>query len=225
MLAARFLALALCIAGHQTLAQSNSIINYADDKNWLCRPDMAACATNVRANEPAVDCFYIQPDADNAVRQSAERFAQLDCRVYIPLIYQGEPSNVQDAWRYYLTHDNDGRGLVLIGFLRGAPLAKQLLATDIDGKPAQARLISAVLLDTETSTDQVIPFKNILPCYAANQIECVIGNAELREIWNLDVFAHSDAAARLAAIVNEQMQAYLAVAAECACKRQQRANQ
>ncbi|HIG43367.1 MAG TPA: DUF3089 domain-containing protein, partial [Gammaproteobacteria bacterium] len=41
--------------------------------------------------------------------------------------------DVVDAWRYYLKHDNDGRGVVLIGHSQGSGVLTGLIASEIDG--------------------------------------------------------------------------------------------
>jgi hypothetical protein len=57
-------------------------------------------------------------------------------------------NDVVDAWKYYLEHDNQGRGVVLIGHSQGSGVLTQLIKNEIDGKPIQERLVSALLLGT-----------------------------------------------------------------------------
>ena len=57
-------------------------------------------------------------------------------------------ADVRAAWRDYLAHDNHGRPFVLIGHSQGSALLKRLLAEEIDGKPVQRRLLSAILPGT-----------------------------------------------------------------------------
>ena len=54
--------------------------------------------------------------------------------------------DVLSAWRFYLAHENAGRGVVLIGHSQGAYLLMRLLAAQVDGKKDQGRLVSAILL-------------------------------------------------------------------------------
>ena len=54
--------------------------------------------------------------------------------------------DVRDAWRYYLEHDNRGRGVVLVGHSQGSFILTELIRQEIDGKPVQSRLVSAILL-------------------------------------------------------------------------------
>src|ERR1700730_17876398 len=57
-------------------------------------------------------------------------------------------NDVLNAWNYYLEHDNQGRGVVLIGHSQGSLVLTQLIKNEIDGKPLQSRIISALLLGT-----------------------------------------------------------------------------
>ena len=57
-------------------------------------------------------------------------------------------NDVRDAWNYYLAHENHGRGVVLIGHSQGSGVLTQLIKNEIDGKPAQAQLVSAILMGT-----------------------------------------------------------------------------
>ena len=99
------------------------------------------------------------------------------CRVYAPLYRQftltalraavtgGTPpggsarpntgyQDVVAAWNHYLEHENDGRGVVLIGHSQGAGVLTQLIANEIDGKPAQDKLVSAMLLGSNLAVDK-----------------------------------------------------------------------
>jgi hypothetical protein len=45
---------------------------------------------------------------------------------------------------YYLEHDNRGRGVVLVGHSQGSFILAELIRQEIDGKPTQSRLVSAI---------------------------------------------------------------------------------
>ena len=143
------------------------------------------------------------PEERNVIHQQFARFAAV-CRPYAPLYRQvtlaalraaltGKPmaadrtmvyNDVADAWKYYLEHDNQGRGVVLIGHSQGSGVLTQLIRNEIDGKPAQARLISAMLLGTNLSVpkgkDVGGAFKNVPLCHSASQTGCVIAYASFR---------------------------------------------
>jgi pimeloyl-ACP methyl ester carboxylesterase len=93
-------------------------------------------------------------------------------------------NDVVDAWKYYLEHDNQGRGVVLIGHSQGAGVLTQLIRNEIDGKPVQERLISALLLGTSLPVpkgkDVGGAFKQIPVCRSASQNGCVIAYASFR---------------------------------------------
>ena len=139
----------------------------------------------------------------SVVRVQAARFGS-QCRVYAPLYRQvtlaalrsvlaGRPAavdrnltynDVLDAWNYYLTHDNQGRGVVLIGHSQGSMVLTELIKREIDGKPIQKRLISALLLGTSLPVprdkDVGGAFQQIPLCRNSKQIGCVITYASFR---------------------------------------------
>jgi pimeloyl-ACP methyl ester carboxylesterase len=97
----------------------------------------------------------------------------------------GGYQDVVDAWNWYLSHENDGRGVILLGHSQGARVISRLLANEIEGKPAQTRLVSAMIIG---STVLVPPgqatggsFRSIPLCTAEDQIGCVITYATYRD--------------------------------------------
>jgi Protein of unknown function (DUF3089) len=92
--------------------------------------------------------------------------------------------DVLDAWRYYLEHDNGGRGFVLIGHSQGAFILTELIKNEIDGKPIQSRLVSAILLGATVPVakgkDVGGAFQRVPLCHAADQVGCVITYASYR---------------------------------------------
>jgi hypothetical protein len=141
----------------------------------------------------------------NVVRQQFARFAS-KCKLYAPLYRQvtllglrslltgntaGEAlghglayDDVRDAWQYYLEHDNHGRGFVLIGHSQGSYILNELIRRQIDGKPIQSRMISAILLGTTVAVpkgkDVGGTFANVPLCHSATQTGCVITYASYR---------------------------------------------
>lgn len=93
--------------------------------------------------------------------------------------------DVRAAWRDYLRRDNHGRGVVLVGHSQGAILLQRLIAEEIDGRPVQARLVSAFL-----AGDPSLPvprgarvggvFKSTPLCAASAQTGCVYVWADYR---------------------------------------------
>jgi hypothetical protein len=141
------------------------------------------------------------------VKQQFARFGAA-CRLYAPVYRQftltalvarmsGKPmaappgaqtvpyQDVKDAWNYYLAHANAGRGVVLIGHSQGSGVLTQLITSEIDGKPAQKRLVSAILMGTNlpvpARADVGGAFKSVPLCHDARQLGCAIAYASFRE--------------------------------------------
>jgi Protein of unknown function (DUF3089) len=146
------------------------------------------------------------PAEHNVIRQQFARFAA-KCRPYAPLYRQvtlaglrrvlGTPGgagsaldrgvgydDVVDAWNHYLQNDNRGRGFVLIGHSQGSFVLAELMRREIDGKPVQARMVSAILMGATLAVprgkDVGGAFKNIPLCKSATQTGCVIAFASYR---------------------------------------------
>lgn len=138
-----------------------------------------------------------------ANRQLA-RFGKV-CRIYAPLYRQitipalramtsGQQvavdrelayRDVLDAWNHYLKHDNAGRGVVLYGHSQGSGVLKRLIQEEIDGKPAQARVLSAMLIGTNVlvakGKDVGGDFKSMPLCRSRQQLGCVVTYVSFRE--------------------------------------------
>ncbi len=137
------------------------------------------------------------PEELGVIEAQFARFAS-QCRPFAPLYRQftltalrartrGESvsanrelgyNDVRDAWNHYLEHDNDGRGVVLIGHSQGSGVLTELIRNEIDGKPIQKQIVSALLLGT---TIQVPPGKNVgatfehMPlCREESQTGCIV---------------------------------------------------
>src|SRR5262245_6462578 len=137
------------------------------------------------------------------VRSQFARFGAA-CRLFAPMYRQvtlaalragiaGTPMNpdralgyndVLNAWNYYLQHDNQGRGVVLIGHSQGSGVLTQLIKNEIDGKPVQSKIISALLLGTSLPVpkgkDVGGAFQKMPLCHSAPQTGCVITYASFR---------------------------------------------
>jgi hypothetical protein len=149
------------------------------------------------------------PEERNVVSQQFARFAA-SCRQFAPMYRQftlgalrsrmaagaevrprAEPgpgggyNDVLTAWNYYLQHDNKGRGFVLIGHSQGAGHLIRLIQQEIDGKPIQRQLVSAILLggavQVPVGKDVGATFKTIPLCRADRQTGCVINYSSFRD--------------------------------------------
>ncbi len=155
-----------------------------------------------------VDCFYVyptvsrepSPNADMtageeerhvAVQQLARFGAR--CKLYAPLYRQvtltglrnfggadtqTPYADVLSAWNTYLARYNAGRGVVLIGHSQGANILRRLIAEQIDGKPIESRLISAIIPGANVAVppgrDVGGSFQHVPLCRRAAQTGCVI---------------------------------------------------
>ena len=142
------------------------------------------------------------------IRLQFARFGQV-CRQFAPLYRQGtlrrlrvaaggplpvgeQPppdfggySDVRAAWAWYMAHENGGRGVVLIGHSQGGAMIARLIADVIDGQPAQAQLVSALVLGAPVmvpdGADVGGAFAHVPLCRARTQIGCVITYATFRD--------------------------------------------
>ena len=92
--------------------------------------------------------------------------------------------DVRDAWNAYLTNDNKGRGFVLVAHSQGSFILNRLIREEIDGKPIQSRMLSAILLGTVIAVpkgkDVGGSFQHVPLCHSASQLGCVITFASYR---------------------------------------------
>jgi hypothetical protein len=144
----------------------------------------------------------------NVVKQQLARFGS-KCRIYAPLYRQftltalramvaGTPivgatdpavrqvgyNDVVDAWNHYLTTDNKGRGVVLIGHSQGSGLLQRMIPAEIEGKPVQKQLISALILGSNLGVEKgkdTGAFKTIPLCKSASQVGCAISYVTFRD--------------------------------------------
>jgi hypothetical protein len=147
--------------------------------------------------------LVINAPEKRVVNAQFARFAS-KCRLFAPMYRQvtltalramiaGKPipvdrelgyNDVVAAWNYYLAHDNNGRGFVLVGHSQGSGVLTQMIKNEIDGKPIQSRLISAILMGTSLpvpkGTDVGGAFKHIPVCRSNRQTGCVIAFANFR---------------------------------------------
>jgi hypothetical protein len=146
------------------------------------------------SQEPSANAdTTVGPEEKRAATEQFARFGA-ECRTFAPIYRQttvaamdGDAAgadaglaygDVLAAWRSYLAHDNHGRGVVLVGHSQGAFHLLRLIAEEIDGKPAQRLLVSAII----TGGNVEVPlgagaggsFRHIGLCRTADQVGCVI---------------------------------------------------
>jgi Protein of unknown function (DUF3089) len=177
-------------------------------ESWTANPDAPIDCFYVYPTvsaEPSLNSDMVQTAAEtNVVHQQFARFGS-KCRMYAPMYRQvtllgltrslvapadgSAPvsfaklatlayDDVRDAWRYYLAHDNNGRGVVLIGHSQGSTMLTQLIREEIDGKPIQSKIVSAILAGTNVSVpkdhDVGGTFQHLPLCHFEAQTGCVI---------------------------------------------------
>ena len=156
------------------------------------------------SNDPGGNAtMAVEPEETSVVLAQFARFGA-KCRLFAPMYRQvtltalkanimGKPipadralayADVLDAWNDYLAHDNHGRGVVLVGHSQGSGVLTQLIIHEIDGKPIQKQIISAILMGTTLQVpkgaDVGGSFKSIPLCHAARQVGCAIAFADFR---------------------------------------------
>jgi hypothetical protein len=95
-------------------------------------------------------------------------------------------NDVVDAWNYYLKNYNKGRGVVLIGHSQGSGVLTRLIKNEIDGKPVEKQMLSALLMGTRLSVprDGKLTggdFKHVPLCTSPTQLGCAIAYASFRD--------------------------------------------
>jgi hypothetical protein len=140
--------------------------------------------------------LHVDPEERSIALYQAARYAQ-ECRVFAPMYRQvtvpalqagNEESpqqlvtpigDVRQAFATYLRKYNHGRGFVLIGHSQGSSVLEQLIAKDVDSKPAiRKHLVSAILLGGNVLVKRHKAvggsFKHVPACRSATQLGCVI---------------------------------------------------
>ncbi|MGI8716159.1 MAG: DUF3089 domain-containing protein [Solirubrobacteraceae bacterium] len=140
--------------------------------------------------------LHVDPEQRSIALYQAARYSQY-CRVYAPMYRQvtvtaldsgnkespaqlATPVNdVRAAFAGYLKQDNDGRPFVLIGHSQGSFVLEQLIAKDVDAKPAvRQRMLSAILMGgnvlVKDGRNLGGSFKHIPACRSDTQLACVI---------------------------------------------------
>jgi hypothetical protein len=132
-------------------------------------------------------------------RAQVARFSSV-CRVFVPLYRQMTIGtylapddehhrrfeiafqDVLAAFRYYLAHFDDGRGLVLLGHSQGAQMVERLVQTLFDDDPTmRARLVVAMPLggdvDVAAGSTKGGTFHNVPLCTSGDELGCVVAYA------------------------------------------------
>lgn len=156
------------------------------------------------SNDPGGNSDLVPNDEERfVVKAQFARFASA-CETYAPMYRQvtlgalraammGGPNpgngalayeDVRSAFKRYLATDNKGRPFVLVGHSQGSRMLNQLLKDEIDGKPVQKQMLSAMLLGYNTivpeGRDVGGDFKSVPLCRRDDQTGCVISYVSFR---------------------------------------------
>ena len=153
---------------------------------------------------PPVDCFYVYPTVSTEKRGNADlkiqreeqyivltqaaRFSQV-CRVFAPLYRQttvygnGDHElayqDVLAAWRDYIAHWNDGRGVVLIGHSQGAGMLERLIQEQYGSM--RKLLVFALLLGGDVSVGSDERFAGVPACRSTSQTGCIVAYSSWKQ--------------------------------------------
>jgi hypothetical protein len=144
------------------------------------------------------------PEELAVIRAQFARFGS-QCRTFAPLYRQvtltalraavaGQPmeadrmlayQDVVDAWNHYLTHHNAGRGVVLVGHSQGAGVLTQVIRNEIEGKPVQSLLVSALLIGSNLTVPKNADVGGSLAtvplCREPSQTGCLVTFVSFRQ--------------------------------------------
>jgi DUF3089 family protein len=153
----------------------------------------------------------IDPEERSIVLYQADYYSRY-CRVYAPMYRQftlgaanaammpaasgpaAPPTNpatafadVDNAFLDYLHHDNHGRPIIFIGHSQGSGELEQLLAKEVDPKPAVRKLmLSAIILGGNVTvangSQEGGTFKNIPACRSVTQLGCVVAFSSFESV-------------------------------------------
>jgi hypothetical protein len=144
-----------------------------------------------------------EPAAVAVARTQAARFASV-CRLFVPVYRQltlsalvgGTYGNakaqalanldIDSAWHDYLDHDNDGRGVVLIGHSQGAGQVSRLIRSEIDKNPVErSRIVSVLAIGGNVLVPQGKDvggsFAHIPACHDKTQLGCVVAYSSFNQ--------------------------------------------
>jgi hypothetical protein len=197
----------LCRPGLADDPCTTDLTSTAVARNGTSHPEPASSASNPKVDcfyvYPTVsDQSTINANLAIGLQQGevaiaqASRFSQV-CRVYAPMYRQitlsalNHPARITlsdaliayngvlTAFRDYLAHYNQGRGIVFIGHSQGASILIKLLKEQVDAKPAMRhRLVSALLLGGNLTVrkgrNSGGDLKHIPLCSSSTQTGCVV---------------------------------------------------
>ncbi len=152
----------------------NSDLAPHEEETWVTRNQAAPLTTGCRVFAP----IYRQVTLTGLARRASGTEIGPEAR-------EAAYADVLAAWNFYLEHDNNGRGVVVVGHSQGSGLLTRLIAEAIDADPAaRDLLVSAFLAGSNVQVpvgeDVGGVFQNVPLCRAADQIGCVVAWVSFR---------------------------------------------
>jgi len=152
----------------------NSDLAPHEEETWVTRNQAAPLTTGCRVFAP----IYRQVTLTGLARRASGTEIGPEAR-------EAAYADVLAAWNFYLEHDNNRRGVVVVGHSQGSGLLTRLIAEAIDADPAaRDLLVSAFLAGSNVQVpvgeDVGGVFQNVPLCRAADQIGCVVAWVSFR---------------------------------------------
>lgn len=196
-----------CAPGMQTTRYANDgTVLGVDDPKAAKRPKVDCFYVYPTVSDDKADNadLSIDPEERSIALYQAARYS-LDCRVFAPMyrqvtllrLAQGRGTitpemrriaydSALSGWKTYLRKFNHGRPIVLIGHSQGTYVLRQLIAEQIDSRPAlRKRLVSAILLGgnvlVKKSKGSGGDFKHIPACRSQKHPGCVVAWSTFNE--------------------------------------------
>lgn len=83
-------------------------------------------------------------------------------------------ADIVDSWEHYLEHENNGRGVLLVGHSQGSGMILELLKKEIIGTPVQDRIVAAHPIGTLAHLNEDGTFGGMPVCGSADQTGCIL---------------------------------------------------
>ncbi len=95
--------------------------------------------------------------------------------------------DTRTAFLYYLSHNNNGRPIIIAAHSQGTTHAKRLLKEFFDGKPLLQKLVAAYLVGMAVEQNY---FSEIQPCHTPGQTGCVTSWRSCKQNYLPDYAKH-----------------------------------
>jgi len=83
--------------------------------------------------------------------------------------------DIQNAFSYYMTNENQGQPFIIAGHSQGGLLAYRLLRDYIDGTDLEARMIAAYVIGIDVvEGDFGKTYNSLIPCQTPKQTSCIL---------------------------------------------------